>query len=349
MLLSNVVNSHAIGVNCCTTSMTTILRSYGTTSELTETDVFGFASGLGFIYQYYKDEGYFLSGRNESLEMNLCYVLGIDYIQGYSDDFDSAWSENKKYLDQGIPVIVDLNVEFLPYFKGYVEDGFRFGLHNAILVGYDEEHAYLLDHRWLDVKSVPLDLYKLARSLDNSSISPKNGWRVMLSGDCEEVMDKHTFYFALETMVNRMVHPFAFKLGLEGIRMFFREVKLWSNKSFDDTRIQNYKTASFLLEKLGTGGGNFRRMYSRFLKRSVGKYHLPDEFLMVSKMYLDLSKQWREISQLLEEMAVEHSKELQERFESISTQVYEKEKNAIELLKKLLEEGVQTCYQEKIF
>ncbi|WP_232510179.1 BtrH N-terminal domain-containing protein [Paenibacillus crassostreae] len=338
MILNHVIDNHSIGVNCCTRSITTVLKSNNI--EISETDVFGMSSGLGFIYQYYKNEGYFVSGRNESLELNLCYLLGIDYKQGYSDDFDHTWILNKEYIDQDIPVIVDLNIEFLPYYKGYFDEGFRFGLHNAVLVGYDHEHAYLLDDRFIDVKAVPLDLYKLSRSLDNSSNAPRNGWRVMLPAAGIDIRcDQFTFFLAVETMVYRMLHPFAFKMGLEGIRMFFREVKLWSKNSFDDVRRQNYQTASFLLEKLGTGGGNFRRMYSRFIKNSSERYHLDNEFNIVSQKYAILSVEWKRLSQLLDKMSLDDSLILQQEFLDISSFIYEQEKEAIYLLKRLLEEG----------
>lgn len=338
MLLEHVIDNHAIGVNCCTRSMTTVLKS--SNIEISETDVFGMSSGLGFIYQYYKNEGYFVSGRNESLELNLCYLLGIDYKQGFSDDFDQTWRENKQFIDRGIPVIVDLNIEFLPYYKGYFDEGFRFGLHNAVLAGYDESHAYLLDDRFIEVQAVPLDLYQLARGLDNSSNAPRNGWRVMLPASREDIrLDLFTFFSAVETMVYRMLHPFAFKMGLEGIRMFFREVKLWSKNSFDDIRKQNYQTAGFLLEKLGTGGGNFRRMYSRFLKRSAERYHLSQDFTKAGQQYANLSVEWKKLSRLLEEMSRDDSMALQQQFQDVSSFIYEQEKEAVHLLKRLLEEG----------
>lgn len=338
MILENLINNHAIGVNCCTTSLTTIMRSTTLNSDITEAEIFGLSSGLGFIYQFYKDEGYFVSGRNESLEFNLSFQLGIPFEQGYSDDFTQTWKLNKAYLDKGIPVIVDLNVEYLPYFKKYISDDFRFGLHNAVLVGYDEHHVYLLDHRWLEPQAVPFELYEKARSLDNSSISPKNGWRVLKTNTSHYYSyDEVSVYTSLETVYNRMKNPFAFKLGLEGIRLFLKELNNWVKQNRED-RIQDFQTISFLLEKLGTGGGNFRRIYSRYIKTVYKKLSMPADLLELTKLYSEAAKQWKLLSDLCHHYAQKNDEGITELFKQTTDSIYMYETEAIEKIDLLLRE-----------
>ncbi|TCZ77171.1 DUF4872 domain-containing protein [Paenibacillus albiflavus] len=294
VLLDKLVKVHSMGSNCCTNSIRTILKYYD--YDVSEDLVFGLGSGLGFIYQNYLDEGYFISGRNESLEFNLAYLLEGELISDVNDCFQTEWEKNKEFLEKGIPIIVDLSIPYLPYYKRFTvqSENVAFGLHNAVLAGYDDEGVYLLEHRWSEVLKISHEDYQLARSVHNTSVSPQNAWKVLrVPEKLHKGNMKPYIVDSIQTMLNRIRQPFAFKIGLKGLEMFCKEVEHWNSLPQDELK-RNLMIAGVYLERLGTGGGNFRRMYSRFLKEAAG--YLDNALIQqVAAKYSSLASEWKQL------------------------------------------------------
>lgn len=297
-VISKILEQHSIGANCGTNATRVALRYMG--YDLSEEMVFGLGSGLGFIYQYFvEEESYFVSGKNESLENNVCSLLGGQCISGFWDDNEAAWNSLKNFIDNDIPVIVDTSIQELPYFKEYMESLFNigFGLHNVLVAGYDEKDKtiLLLDHRWTRPKIISIHDFEKARSTKNTTIAPRNGFKVLLPAQpCLDSLDRD-IESAIQLNINRIRYPYAFKMGLKGIKMFQKDViKFYSNLEENKKHIVVFGS---LLEKLGTGGGNYRRMYGNFLKEA-GKKTGNQKLIGIGTEYIRIANVWKKLSNI---------------------------------------------------
>lgn len=298
-VIPGILEKHGIGANCGTNATRVALKHMG--YDLSEEMVFGLGSGLGFIYQYFTEEdSYFVSGKNESLENNVCSLLGGQCISGFWDDNDAAWDSLKHFIDNDLPVIVDTSIQELPYFRPYLESLYNigFGLHNVLVAGYDEveKTILLLDHRWVNPQIVSYEDFERARSTTNTTIEPRNGYRVLLpTQPCSQGFYKD-IDMAIRLNINRIRYPYAFKMGLKGIKMFQKDVlKFYTNLEENRKHVVVFGS---LLEKLGTGGGNYRRMYGNFLKeagRETGK----EAFEEIGSEYIKCANVWKKLSNIL--------------------------------------------------
>lgn len=309
VILKNVIEKHRLGSHCGTTSLTVISNFYG--HNFSEAMTFGLGAGIGFTYQKYAEtDFYFFTGRNESLDINLTNILGGTIEIGSSDNKEDGFLAVKEFIDNGIPVILDLNVMHLPYFQQFMSGlgNVSFGLHNAVMVGYDlsKNLAYLVDHRWSDVIEISLDELAEARCSRNSPVNPRNGYKSIVLPSYSTNLN-YEIEQAIKINIHRMKYPFAFKMGLDGIKMFSKECKKWKNTLSEKEKAETAQMATVFLEKLGTGGGNFRRMYSRFLKEA-GKKIKDDRLIDVSKDYMCLFHKWRDVISYMDEAALDVSK-----------------------------------------
>lgn len=332
-IVENILDSMSIGSNCGTTASKIILNYYG--YKLSEDMIFGLGSGLGFIYQYYAgDESYFLSGKNESLENNIANMFGGTVITGYFDGEEMAFAKVKDFLNKNMPVILDVSIRYLPYFKPYLESvgNIGFGLHNVVLIGYDEdeETVLLLDHRWNEPQKISMRDLARARGAADSGMNPRNAYRVYILPKSPICLADYIEY-AIQINVSRMKYPFAYKMGLSGLKTFQNEIfgMLTSDKWPEGA--EAISTFAVLMEKLGTGGGNFRRMYGRFLKEAAvitGRkiYHRTGE------AYMSLAKEWKELYKELLAALLNNSPENRSRIQDRLAYIVEMEYALMEQL-----------------
>lgn len=326
-----LIELHSLGSNCNTNATKTILQYYG--YSLNEDVVFGLGSGLGFIYQYYSNnDSYFLSGKNESLEMNIATLFGGTVISQSFDDPDRAWQEAKACVDLDIPIMLDLSITHLPYFGPYLEGikNIGFGLHNAILAGYDEDEqtVMLLDHRWSRPQVIPMQALRDSRSIQNVEVNPRGAFRAMLL-PAPPVAIQDEIVYALQLNVSRLLHPFAFKMGLPGLKTFRREIGAMAQEGLNDERRNAVGIYATLMEKLGTGGGNFRRMYGNFL-RKISRIDGFSPLHQIGKQYSLCATLWKQLSINMTEWGEHDNAEAAEQSCAILDQLVRMEYECIE-------------------
>ena len=258
---------------------------------------------MGFTYQKYTGvDYYFFTGRNECLEENLTNVLGGKLLKGNSDDNEKAWRTVCHFLDKGLPVTLEVDMMKLPYIreKLNLKREFHFGLHSLLLVGYDEEYAYVLDYMWWKPIQIPISQLQEARNSMDAPIRPHNRWKIMMLPPCENVDYQLILKTAIRANVHKYKEPYAFKMGIDGLRIFQSEFERWFNKMSLDRLQINFYMMSALFEKVGTGGGNFRRMYGQFLDEANKVLNL-SQINEASLLYTKMYRGWKQFSRLLEE------------------------------------------------
>lgn len=300
MIIDEYVKYHGIGSHCATTILRTITNAAG--YRFSEAFCLGLASGLGYTYQKYTGVNYyFFTGRNECLEENIVNVLGGKILKGTSDDNAASWDRICHFLDKGIPVILEVDMMKLPYIKEKLnlKCEFHFGLHSLLVIGYDQEYAYVLDYMWWKPIKVPILQLQEARNSQDAPVKPNNKWKVVFLQNNDLVDMKFVIKQAIRINMHKMKEPYAFKMGLDGLKIFLKEFENWFGRMSKVELQENFYMMSVLFEKVGTGGGNFRRMYGQFLDEANEVLKL-NEINKASKVYTKSYQLWRKFARDLE-------------------------------------------------
>lgn len=307
MILNEYVKYHGIGSHCATTILRTLTNAAG--YNFSEAYCFGLGSGLGFTYQKYTGvDYYFFTGRNECLEESVVNILGGKIIKGTSDDNDRAWRQVCHFLDIGMPIILEVDMMKLPYIRNKLnlKREFHFGLHSLLLIGYDDENAYILDYMWWEPIKVPIIQLKEARNSQDAPIKPNNRWKVLFIKNNDLVNLSFVTKQAIRNNVHKYNEPYAFKMGMDGLKVFRREFDNWNSKMSIEELQNNFYMMSVLFEKVGTGGGNFRRMYGQFLDEANSILQM-EELEKASSIYTKSFRQWRHFAKILDAAAEDDS------------------------------------------
>ena len=303
MILENYVKYHGIGSHCTTTMLRTLTNAAG--FPFSEAYCLGLGSGIGFTYQKYVGvDYYFFTGRNECIEDNLVNVLGGKILKGTDDDSLAAWKSACELIDQGIPVILEVDMMKLSYIreKLNLKKQFHFGLHTVLLIGYEEESAYILDYMWRNPIKVTVRELQEARNSKDAPVRPNNAWKALFVKNNDFVDLPYVTTQAIRINVHKYKEPYAFKMGLEGLLVFKREFERWLERMDAEKRKDYFYMMSVLFEKVGTGGGNFRRMYGQFLDEA-GRIIPNKDFTEVSAAYTRCFHAWRKFSRHLEQLS----------------------------------------------
>jgi hypothetical protein len=152
--------------HCVTGSMRHIYEFHG--YPVSEDVLLGLGAGVGFVYWHMKGTAPFFGGRantgrpsEEGLEKTAGRRTGVR-IESYCTG--SARKAEKAVLDllsAGEPVMVQLDMGFLPYFNFPKE--YHFGGHAVVLAGYDPE-TQMVAVADRDGELHPVSLEALARA-----------------------------------------------------------------------------------------------------------------------------------------------------------------------------------------
>jgi hypothetical protein len=138
----------------------------------------------------------------------------------------------------------------------------------VVLAGYDEELAWLSDTAFEDLQTTSLESLKEARH-SQQPIFPLEGHAIDLPegvGVDREALVAHAPR-AIERAAKQMLEPPLGDFeGLPAMRRFAAEVGGWPEAAEDWQWCARFLYQ--VIERRGTGGGNFRKMYSRFLEEA---------------------------------------------------------------------------------
>jgi hypothetical protein len=288
-IINNLI--HRIGYHCESSSMRDLFELYG--FPMSEAMAFGLDATLGFgffdttgqaSFMPESEIPFFLGGKQGTIEPNslACRLLGITLRKQSFTNADKAWEQSKRMLKQYIPLILRVDIAYMPY-EGFDEEmeEIHFGGHAVVLGGYDEEKgvAYIADTEFEGFQEVPIDILKTARS---STYGPK----FMHPGNTQFSMTRRAdgkhpplaagVKLAIQKVVSNMLRPSMNTNGILGLKQFANSLLTWEEKL--DKTITNSKGKEVSLAQLmfelthgyietwGTGGGSFRKLYKEFLE-----------------------------------------------------------------------------------
>ena len=197
-------------------------------------------------------------------ESALADVFGFDELR-------PGQSEAIRDVLAGRPTMLSGDILYLDYREYKV----HFPAHRFVLLGFDDETeiAWIADRIRPEPEACSYGALMKSRN-PPEGMSTRNLWgRFHSTGMGRSVED--ACRFAIDRCAERMVGPADTGLGdlriggevsmtggVAGIRRLAREIPAWAERE-DAAWIASYN--SRCIEKFGNGGGNFRRMYARFL------------------------------------------------------------------------------------
>jgi hypothetical protein len=254
---------HVPGNHCGSTALRNLLAYHGL--ELTEDMAFGLGAGACFYYVALSDQSpsRFTNGRVGKLEEQFVELTGVPLRLRTHDDPGRAWRAAKAVVDAGRPALLLTDLYHLDHYGSSA----HFPGHAVVLAGYDDEVAYLSDTGFEELQTTTLESLRRARH-EGNLIFP-------LAGEMFDLPDGETpgdlrgaVPAAISRNADQMIEPALDQYqGLPALRRFAAEVGEWPS-TVDDWRWCarfNYQ----VIERRGTGGGNFRLMYARFLEQAT--------------------------------------------------------------------------------
>jgi hypothetical protein len=333
---------HRIGRHCESSSMRDLFEYYG--FPMSEAMAFGLDATMGFgffdttgrtSFMPKSDIPFFLGGKQGTIEPNslACRLLGITLRKQSFTSADKAWEESKKMLNQNIPLLLRVDIVYMPY-EGFgdVIDEAHFGGHAISLGGYDEKKgvAFIGDTEFEGFQEVPINILKTARS---STYGPKfmhpNNTQFSMTRRAD---GKHPplaggVKLAIQKVANNMLRPSMNTNGIQGLRQFANSILTWGNKLNNTITNSKGKERSLAriifeltygyIETWGTGGGSFRKLYKEFLEELLVHPELKegprawtsDEFDILEKsipIIEDSAQNWTLIAETLKNASNEY-------------------------------------------
>jgi len=283
-----------VGQHCETTAIGCLLKHNGI--ALSEPMLFGLGEGLGFIFWKMKSMDFpFVGGRikPDRLTENLCRNLNLGLEVRQTSSVDRAWRTVVEQLNNGIPVALKLDCFHLQYFTNRI----HFAGHYAVIYGYDDTVAYLLDtEQQGGMVSTSLDSLAKARSAKGPMASKNLSYTI--DGGVERLPElAQAVKSAIFNNTTDYLNPPIRNFGFKGIQKTAHELKRWFNTSSDPER--DFVTTSMLMERAGTGGALFRNLYRDFLYEASAQDGL-GQLDRPAKAFASIAVNWTELADVLQ-------------------------------------------------
>jgi hypothetical protein len=199
------------------------------------------------------------NGRTAQLEQSFLELSGAPIELQTFEDPDSAWAAAKASVDDGRPVLLLTDLYYLDHYGKSA----HFPGHAVVLAGYEGDSVYLSDTAFEDLQRCRISSLREARHGDHPAFQLK-GHMFSVTGEASADELAGASAAAIQRAAKEMIEPsFGHYAGLPALRRLADEAGKWPEDAEDWQWCARF--AYQVIERRGTGGGNFRRMYSRFL------------------------------------------------------------------------------------
>ncbi|MFN8161922.1 MAG: BtrH N-terminal domain-containing protein [Solirubrobacterales bacterium] len=250
---------HHPGNHCGSTALRNLLGFDGV--EISEEMAFGLGAGACFYYLAFSDgsPSRWFNGRVARLEENFSELTGGALRMRTFDEPAEAWAAARAEVDGGRPALLLTDLYHLDHYGRSA----HFPGHAVVLAGYDEHDALLSDTGFEDLQRTSLESLAVARHGEHPAY-PLHGHQFTVAAGVDRAALSDAVGTAIERAAGEMLDPtwgeFA---GLRAVERLAAEVEGWPSEAEDWRWCARF--AYQVIERRGTGGGNFRPMYSRFL------------------------------------------------------------------------------------
>ena len=255
---------HVPGNHCGSTALRNLLAFGG--AEVSEELAFGLGAGPCFYYIALDGQSpsRFTNGRTSRLEEEFVELTGAALRLETFEDREESWAAAQASIDAGNPAILLTDLFYLDHYGRSA----HFPGHAVVLAGYDDEMAYLSDTAFEELQTTSLESLADARHSD-FPVYPLSGHMLTQPDGADAKTLAEAAPRAIARAAERMLEPpLGDYEGLPALRRFAAEVGEWPGQLDDWQWCARFNYQ--VIERRGTGGGNFRAMYSRFLEE-VGR------------------------------------------------------------------------------
>lgn len=291
--------NHTRGNHCGSTAMRDLLHCAGL--DLSEAMCFGLGSGLGFYYfARLPDTGisYFFHGRTGTLERDLCRHLALDFAEGTDDDPEHAWHVARAFVDADVPIMLNVELSRLPYYNSRTP----FPGHRVVLAGYDDARAlaFLADNAFDTLQEISFDTLREARYVPiAATLFPlRNYWLVVRTAHHHTPLGQ-AIRTALCENARAMLDTRDAYSGIAGMKTLADDLMNWAEAP-DWPFCARF--AYQIIERRGTGGGAFRKMYAEYLREA--DVFVPGWARWADAM-MELAEQWTAFALALKHVSEE--------------------------------------------
>ena len=253
---------HLPGNHCGSTALRNLLGFHGI--ELSEEMAFGLGAGACFYYLVLEEASptRWFNGRVARLEENFREITGASLELRTFEPGAAAWNAARAEVDAGRPALLLTDLYYLDHYGRSA----HFPGHAVVLAGYDESAALLSDTGFEELQRTSLDGLDRARHSDHPAY-PLQGHMFTVGGQIDPDALRAAVPGAVERAAHEMLEPSWGEFsGLPAVRRLAGEAGSWPEQTEDWQWCARFGYQ--VIERRGTGGGNFRLMYSRFLEEA---------------------------------------------------------------------------------
>ena len=259
--------THTPGNHCGSTALRNLLAFHG--CPISEEMAFGLGAGACFFYFPLDGQSpsRFTNGRAARLEENFLELTGAPLRLRTDDDPKRAWRMAREDVDSDRPVLLLTDLYYLDHYGKSA----HFPGHAVVLAGYDSQDAWLSDTGFEELQSTKLAHLAEARHSQHPAF-PLSGQMIDVepNGDGSALDPerlKEAARAAIARAAEQMREPAMGEFqGLPALERFAAEVGSWPEEVPDPEWCARFLFQ--VIERRGTGGGNFRLMYARFLEEA---------------------------------------------------------------------------------
>ncbi len=192
--------------------------------------VYGLGQGSGFAYIRLKiakpPHQVYWGMATPRLHEYLAELLSANYTVIENRTFGFAWNEACDALIAGTPPILGpLDMFYLPYYE-HIYRKRHIPIHYVLLVGYDNQKAYVHDTDKEYAQTIPLDELELSWNVNLPATGKKNRL-VVFDIPKEPVPNEVLIRKSITYKCQTMLHPPVNMLGIPGIKKLAHEIVRW--------------------------------------------------------------------------------------------------------------------------
>lgn len=253
---------HVPGNHCGSTALRNLLAFHGL--EMTEDMAFGLGAGACFYFipMDGASPSRFTNGRTSRLEEQFVELTGAPIRLETFGGPDESWPAAREAVKEARPPLLLSDLYYLDHYGKSA----HFPGHAVVLAGFDDQVAYLSDTAFEELQTTSLEGLARARHAQHP-VFPLSGHMFTVAGGLGSFDPRAAVPAAVARCAERMIDPpLGDYEGLPGLRRFAAEVGRWPEVVEDWQWCARFNYQ--VIERRGTGGGNFRAMYARFLAQA---------------------------------------------------------------------------------